>query len=281
MAKQLVQMKMSGNMPQGDDPVQAAMAHYMSRMTNASFDKLKPTRHGTDVSIKNQSEGSVLIIAASVAFLLPAVSAARGAARRAQSMNNLKQIGLALLSREVAENAFPSHAIFDKQGKPLLSWRVQILPYLDQAALYERFHLDEPWDSAHNKPLIALMPSVYQSLAREKHDGTTTYLAPVGKGLAFEGDKKLRMEDFRDGTSNTISGRRSQRGKSRAVDQAGRPGSRLESTAARPGRRSRRPHVQRPICRWIGTQHFKYDQSEDTQSTVHPLRRRSHRFQRD
>lgn len=204
MAKQMMQMKMSGNMPHGDDPVQIAMAHYMSRITNASFDKLKPTRHGTDVSIRNESDGTVVIAAAAVAFLLPAVSSARGAARRVQSANNLRQIGLALIEHATTYNAFPAHAIFDKQGHPLLSWRVQILPYLDQTALYERFHLDEPWDSEHNKPLIALMPAVYMNPAREKRDGTTTYLAPVGKGLAFEGNKKLRFEDFTDGMSNTI-----------------------------------------------------------------------------
>ena len=64
-----------------------------------------------------------------VALLLPAVQSAREAARRAQCVNNLKQIALAMLNYESANGAFPKPAITDKDGKPLLSWRVAILPY--------------------------------------------------------------------------------------------------------------------------------------------------------
>ncbi len=57
--------------------------------------------------------------------------------------------------------AFPTAAILDKNGKPLLSWRVALLPYIEQDALYRQFKLDEPWDSEHNKKLIAQMPKIY------------------------------------------------------------------------------------------------------------------------
>jgi prepilin-type processing-associated H-X9-DG protein len=205
MARQMIQANMSRGVPGfADDPVRAAMGRYMSRMTNRSFDKLKPARHGTDVSIREVSEGGVLVVGACAGLLLPAVNSARNAARHVQSANNIHEMGLALLQYEAQYGTFPAHAIFDKQGKPLLSWRVQILPFIDQANLYAQFHLDEPWDSEHNKPLIAMMPAVYDNPTRQKHDGTTTYLVPVGKGLAFEGDKKLRMADFTDGMSNTI-----------------------------------------------------------------------------
>ena len=76
-------------------------------------------------------------------------------------MNNEKQIALAMHNYHAANDHLPPAAIKDKAGKPLLSWRVAILPYLEQAALYNKFHLDEPWDSPHNKALIASMPAVY------------------------------------------------------------------------------------------------------------------------
>ena len=95
-------------------------------------------------------------------LMFPAVGAAREAARRAQCTNNLKQIGLAMHNYVAAHNnAFPAPALPGKDGKPALSWRVALLPYLEQQSLYDRFHLDEPWDSPHNKALIKEMPAVF------------------------------------------------------------------------------------------------------------------------
>ena len=90
--------------------------------------------------------GSSLGLAAPMAaFYSVPIPASREAARRAQSMNNMKQIALAMLMYESAKGAFPPAYIADKKtGKPLLSWRVAILPYLDSGALYNQFHLDEP-----------------------------------------------------------------------------------------------------------------------------------------
>lgn len=124
----------------------------------------------------------------------------------AKSANNLRQIGLALHNYHDAFSRFPGQAIMSKDGKPLLSWRVMLLPYVNEAALYNEFHLDEPWDSAHNKKLVDRIPAVYQSLtAKAKKPGQTTYLAPVGKNLMFTGEKEgVRIADVTDGTSNTI-----------------------------------------------------------------------------
>src|SRR5437588_6801844 len=96
-----------------------------------------------------------------VALLLPAVQAAREAARRAQCTNNLKQIGLAMHNYHSSNNCFPPAFTTDRDGKPLLSWRVLLLPYLECSSLYANFHLDEPWDSPHNRPLVNQMPSVF------------------------------------------------------------------------------------------------------------------------
>ncbi|MHB1036923.1 MAG: DUF1559 family PulG-like putative transporter [Pirellulales bacterium] len=140
-----------------------------------------------------------------VGLALPAVASARDAARRNQSANNLKQIGLAMHIYHDALKRFPAAAILDKQGKPLLSWRVQILPYIEQQALYQQFHLNEPWDSAHNRALIAQMPAVYASPdTRSPQPGKTRYLVPVGEGGMFADPKGPQLMDITDGTSNTI-----------------------------------------------------------------------------
>ena len=100
-----------------------------------------------------------------IALLLPAVQSAREAAQRAECVNNIKQIMLAMLNFESANNAFPRD-ITGKNGKPLLSWRVAILPYVEQGRLFDKFKLDEPWDSPHNKELLKYMPPVYQCPSR-------------------------------------------------------------------------------------------------------------------
>ena len=136
--------------------------------------------------------------------LQPAAEAKREDLRRAESINNLKQILIAMHGYHDAHKRFPPRAVFDKSGKPLLSWRVLLLPYLDEEGLYKQFRLDEPWDGPHNKKLIAKMPQCFRSPASEAPPNTTTYLVPAGKGTLFEGTKGLSVRDVRDGTSNTV-----------------------------------------------------------------------------
>jgi hypothetical protein len=101
---------------------------------------------------------------------------------------------------------FPAVAIADKNGKPLLSWRVSILPYLEEDALYSRFHLDEPWDSPHNRALIAAMPGAFRCPSDQaRKPGMTNYQAIVGPAMAFTADLKPHsFDEFADGLSNTI-----------------------------------------------------------------------------
>jgi prepilin-type processing-associated H-X9-DG protein len=140
-----------------------------------------------------------------IAMLVPARQAAREAARRAQCVNNFKQIALACHNYHSAINALPMPAITDKDGKPLLSWRVAILPYLEQQELYNKFKLDEPWDSPHNKPLIKELPAVYLCPSRRKPEpGTTTFRVFVENGALFENGVATGFQDVTDGTSNTV-----------------------------------------------------------------------------
>jgi hypothetical protein len=168
------------------------------------FDKVR-------VAIRPRVEGDQLTFklseAEAAALLKPLTREARLSDGRERSSRNLKGIALALLTYVNAnQRMLPTAASYDKQGRPLLSWRVAILPYVEQLNLYNQFKLDEPWDSPHNKKLIAQMPAVYRSpFSRKGDEGKTVYLAPVGKDTAFPGQQALNFpKDFPDGTSNTI-----------------------------------------------------------------------------
>lgn len=142
----------------------------------------------------------------SAGLMLPAVQKVRAAAARATSQNNLKQIALAMHNYHDVYNAMPKAAICDKNGKPLLSWRVAILPFIEQDALYKQFKLDEPWDSENNKKLIPILVKVYQDprAGDAKWDGKTYYKVFNGKGAMFGGEKGINLAGITDGTSNTI-----------------------------------------------------------------------------
>ena len=130
---------------------------------------------------------------------------AQDSAKRAMSSNNLKQISLGLLNFVSARKRFPPAAIRDKDGKPLLSWRVAILPYIEQNDLYkEEFHLDEPWDSDHNKALLAKMPAVFRSPFDDPKSTNASYFMPTSTGMLAEGDQGKRVRDITDGMSRTI-----------------------------------------------------------------------------
>lgn len=144
-----------------------------------------------------------------VALLLPAVQASREAARRMQGSNNLKQIGLAMHNFHDTYRKFPAGYSADAEGKPLLSWRVHVLPFIEHQALYEQFHLDEAWDSPHNKTLIAQMPNVYRCPNSKAEPGMTNYVGVGGKDGVFvrpkAGDRLgIGIAEITDGTSNTI-----------------------------------------------------------------------------
>ena len=99
----------------------------------------------------------------------------------------------------------PRDEVRDADGKSGLSWRVHLLPFLDEGELYNEFALDQPWDSPHNKPLIEKMPKVYESQWLDIKPGHTTFLAPVGEDTIFGGAKAVKFQNITDGTSNTAA----------------------------------------------------------------------------
>jgi Protein of unknown function (DUF1559) len=167
-------------------------------------------------SLRPQVEGDQLRIvfdegAAGVAQTAATLAqTAQRRARVAQSANHLKQLALAMHNYNDAHRGkLPAHAIYSKDGKtPLLSWRVAILPFIEQGDLYNQFKLDEPWDSEHNRALIARMPITYlDPLGRAAAEpGKTHYQVFVGGGAPWDrGPNPPSLpRTFVDGTSNTI-----------------------------------------------------------------------------
>jgi prepilin-type processing-associated H-X9-DG protein len=204
LGRQFVNAQVAQMAAEGDDATSQAMGKYFHRVANKLLDgvEIQVVDDRVDVVLLKDSP-QMATTGMLVALLLPAVQSAREAARRAAATNELKQIGLAMHNHHDKQGKFPAPAIVDKDGKRLLSWRVAILPYLEEQALYDQFHLDEPWDSEHNKKLIPRMPSVYVN-PNFAEEGKTLFLGVAGPGQLFEGPEGVTLRQIRDGSSNTI-----------------------------------------------------------------------------
>jgi hypothetical protein len=165
-----------------------------------ALDRLTPEVRGDRLTLEAD-----LTKAAALAAM--PIREARERARRSQCTNNLKQIGLAFHNYHSAHNTFPAAFTAARDGTPLLSWRVLILPFLGEQALYDAFHRDEPWDSPHNKALISRMPATFACPGAGRRlapEGKTSYLAPRGPATMVPGARGVKVQDVTDGTSNTI-----------------------------------------------------------------------------
>jgi prepilin-type processing-associated H-X9-DG protein len=136
------------------------------------------------------------------------VETAREASRRMQCANNMKMLGLAMHTYHDANGIFPPTFSVDENGKPLHSWRVYVLPYLEQSALYEAIRKDEPWDSEYNRQFHDKMPPYFRcpscTLGNPKRD--TTYCMVVGEESLGRADGVgLKLSRITDGTSNTVA----------------------------------------------------------------------------
>jgi prepilin-type processing-associated H-X9-DG protein len=132
--------------------------------------------------------------------------------RRKQCDEYLDQVGRALHEYHRVQGHLPAPALADREGKPLLSWRVAILPQLGYQSLYARFHLDESWDSPHNRALLREMPKEFACPGGPgPRAGQTGYLVVVGPksepgsvNTPFEPPRGAAFHEFSDGTSNTV-----------------------------------------------------------------------------
>lgn len=156
------------------------------------------------IEMPGVSTASVGASAAAIGMLFPAVSKVREAAGKMRSSNNLKQIGLAMLNYEAAFGTYPPSGSLNKADPNQLSWRVQILPFVGEGALFNQFKQDEPWDGPNNKKLIELMPKIYASPNAIAPPGQTFYKVFSGNGAIFGPGKKTKILEVTDGISSTI-----------------------------------------------------------------------------
>ena len=119
-----------------------------------------------------------------------------------KSQSNLQRIGEGLTEYHRLHHKLP-HPSNDRDGKPLLSWRVHLLPFVGEQELYERFHLDEPWDSEHNRALLSQMPDTYRNMEPVRGE-TTTYLLATGPAALYSPGKTVSLDDLDLGNTATI-----------------------------------------------------------------------------
>ncbi len=158
---------------------------------------------------KPASKVAILFVVLAVALVLAIVSTRvifPSTARRAQCQNNLKQIGLALLNYEQANKCFPPAVFTDDHGKPMESWRVAILPYMEQQALYQRYDSEQPWDSPQNRALGNIPLTDFRCPSDpDATSAETNYVMIVGKDtIGGRPNEAVKIIDITDGTSSTI-----------------------------------------------------------------------------
>jgi len=148
--------------------------------------------------------------------LLPAMGDARPAASRNSCFNNLTRLYLALEGYHADHGSYPPAYVADAAGKPMHSWRVLLLPYLERKKLYEAYDMNEPWDGPNNRQLWARMPEVYACASREEcrrlgcrpldeaPSYTASYVAVVSPETAWPGDRGVSKDQITDKHRDTL-----------------------------------------------------------------------------
>ena len=141
-----------------------------------------------------------------IALTIDVAPRAGRAARRAQCCNNMKQIAFALHNYHDFYGCFPPAYVAGPDGTPWHSWRVLILPYVEESVLYDRCDFNEPWNGPNNRKLAGERPDIYGCPSDPAQLGspTTNYAAVVGPKAAWAGSEPRQLDDFRDGTDSTI-----------------------------------------------------------------------------
>lgn len=154
--------------------------------------------------------GRVFLIMTLIAVIVGAAETmrrkrARDAALEVQDLKHLKALWLAIQNYHYAHGTLPPPYTRDAAGRPMHSWRVLLMPYLDDEKFFEKYHLDEPRDSPSNRLLGRETPMIYRSPAySDQGPGTTSYLAVVGPETAWPANEQLKLGDIPDGSHNTI-----------------------------------------------------------------------------
>lgn len=187
-----------------DEDMRTAIDKYIERMTKQAFDSVAVKRTGPDVVMTVESELGIASGIVISNFLPPIDQMIRSLTRQLDGNNNMRQVMLAMHNYHDTYNRLPAPAITDATGKPLLSWRVAVLPFIEEQALYEQFRLDEPWDSEHNLPLSKQLPNAFATVGLRLPPGQTVLHAVVGDEIGMRPSEKTAFRDFLDGLSNSI-----------------------------------------------------------------------------
>lgn len=152
---------------------------------------------------------AIVFLVVSVVLLAPVFfDHGRTPARRAACSNNLHNIALALQLYHADHGSYPPPFLADVDGKPMHSWRVLLLPYLEQKALYNEYHFDEPWDGPNNRKLHDIVLKIFLCPADDNttpRKAETSYVAVVGPKTMWPGaNSSIRDADIIDGLSNTL-----------------------------------------------------------------------------
>ncbi len=126
-------------------------------------------------------------------------------AAHSQASNHLRQLVIAMHNYFDVHQRFPARAILDGNGKPLLSWRVELLPFLGHQRLYDLIRKDEPWDSEYNRKFIRQMPEVFGYGTEAAGESKTAYQVFANAESPFGGEQGISIRDIKDGTSKTIA----------------------------------------------------------------------------
>ena len=125
--------------------------------------------------------------------------------RRMQCSNNLKQIALAMHNYHDEHGSFPPAYIADASGKPMHSWRVLLLPYLERQDIYGAYDFNEPWDGPNNSKLAAVWPEVYRCPSEDQTSSQiTSYVAVIGANTAWPGSDAASLREIKDGAATTL-----------------------------------------------------------------------------
>jgi hypothetical protein len=119
-------------------------------------------------------------------------------------LNNLKQLGLAMQGYHDAHQHFPPAVVMGPDGKTPHSWRIELLPFLDQKHLFDEYRMNEPWDSPHNKLVLRQMPDLFRSPFDNPASKASGYYVIVGPRAVFDGAPGVKISDILDGASNTL-----------------------------------------------------------------------------
>lgn len=195
------------------EPKPASQGPYPARPAilssgNSYHDDPLPPRSNTGLILGICAVCLLLFIVAPMAtfLLMPMRSSAPQAARRMQCTNHIKQIMIALHNYHDTYNSLPPAYTTDASGKPLHSWRVLILPFIEQQALYDNIKLDEPWDSLHNWQFHSMMPPEYAcpSSPNARPNSFTCYQWVIGPDTISDGPTARKLGELSRGTSNVI-----------------------------------------------------------------------------